>query len=141
MNNDKTHNSQGSATNDPRPGRHEVLKALGQASILNQLTGADVISGVYPNKFKGMVVESPRRSTRRSTWAMNIAGPFCFVKSNNTEALANQVSNLIALPVVIKTKRKVVFIKVLVGQGEKDRLISNEYRRQIKRDSHLGIAA
>jgi hypothetical protein len=93
---------------------------------------ADLMSGVYPDKAKGMVVESPRRSTRRSTWGMNIAGPFCFVKNASADALADQVSNLTALPVVVKTQRKAVFIRVLVSQGERDLLISNEYRRQIK---------
>jgi hypothetical protein len=93
---------------------------------------AERTGGVYPNKAKGMVVECIRRSTRRSIWAMNIAGPFCFLKHNSTSALADQVSNLTALPVVVRTKRKVVFISVLVSQGEKDLLISDEYRRQIK---------
>jgi hypothetical protein len=102
---------------------------------------ADLMSGVYPNKAKGMVVECPPRSTRRSTWGMNIAGPFCFLKHNCTDALANQVSNLTALPVAVKTKRKVVFINVLVSQAEKDLLISNEYRRQTKRKLPLGSAA
>lgn len=102
---------------------------------------AELMSGVYPNKAKGMVIEKPQRSTRRSTWAINIAGPFCFLKHNSTDALANQVSNLTALPVVVKKKNKVVFLNVLVSQGLKDLLISNEYQRQIKRKSHSGIAA
>ena len=93
---------------------------------------ADVMLGIYPDKAKTMVVENPRRSTRRSTWAMNIAGPFCFLRNSSAEAVASQVSNLTALPVVVKTTRKVVFINVLLSQGEKDVLISNEYRRQIK---------
>lgn len=98
---------------------------------------ADLMSGVYPNKAKGMVVENPRRST----WAMNIAGPFCFLRQNSTDALAAQVSNLTALPVAINKKDKVVLINVLVSQGLKDLLISNEYHRQTKRKSHSGIAA
>jgi hypothetical protein len=93
---------------------------------------AELMSGVYPNNAKGMVVENPRRSTRRSTWGTNIAGPFCFLKNNSTDALAAQVSNLTASHVVVKKKSKVVFINVLVSKGEKDLLISNEYRRQIK---------
>jgi hypothetical protein len=102
---------------------------------------AKLMSGVYPIKAKGMVVEKPRRSTRRSTWGMNIAGPFCFLKTNSTAALANQVSNLTASHVVVKTNRKVVFINVVVSEGQKDLLISNEYRRQTKRKALLGIAA
>jgi len=102
---------------------------------------AEAVSLVYPNKAKNMIVANQRRSTRRSVWGMNIAGPFCFLKNNSTDALADQVSNLTALPVVVKTKRKVVFINVVVSQGLKDTLISNEYRHQIKRNSHPGIAA
>jgi hypothetical protein len=102
---------------------------------------AEAIVGIYPNKAKGMVAENQRRSTWRSTWGMNIAGPFCFLKNNSTDALASQVSNLTASHVVVKTKRKVVFINVVVSQGEEDLLISNEYRRQIKQHSHSGIAA
>ena len=101
----------------------------------------EAVSGVYPNKAKSMVNENLRRSRRHSTWGMNIAGPFCFLKSASTDALANQVSNLTALPVAVRTKGKIVFINVLVTRGEKDLLISTEYRRQIKRKSPLGIAA
>jgi hypothetical protein len=88
-----------------------------------------------------MVVENPRRSTRRSTWGMNIAGPFCFLRKNSTNALAAQVSNLTALSVAVKKKSKVVFVSVLVSQDLKDLLISNEYQRQTKRKSNSGIAA